>query len=735
MVSIPINDNGPVDPPASSLTGEASVMAAYREAYEDYEASENTPDEVPQPVTKKKASEKPLKKTSDVTSTTPKRRRRQRAAVENQQPSDRTNDPNTATTEAPADAPADRPTNEKANIAAMVASPAESTKELGLKLEKARRNMAKSKDAERLRAIPEATADNPKPWVHAAGASAGLAPIPPKGEAPTLKKNGTKAAESTKNHTPIEVEERNADPNGSHNNVETVSPAPSTKVVNAGKTDRPARAVTSKARKKPAEKDPKTGLIGRLLTEADDGLSSDPAGPVTDTDKKTAKKKDAEKEPDPSDKTEKASDEEEDVNLDDPRYRDDGVPTGLVEDIAPKRLSQKEIKNLPGRLPTKDIPKLPGDDDEESPAVAALMTGDWLSEEQPIHSVYRYDANLDGPEGGPVLTPQEAMADSMAEEEADFLRHRTPANPPQPDWSAWSSDREDRRPEADYAMRMDAWEKAVIATHERKGCDIPEQHRPRDVRENLGTGTDTTVAGFPSPMPLREWRTEDGRPVLVDAVKGSDGLAGHGPTSGKGTRLTASSLASRWRHTDRSLRLALTSLTVAVIGAVSGWLSARIVLPSIVAESTPVAIAAIVREEDVRELMVLANLLDQKAHTHRRAPIAISPFYLPDSLLDADGRPLPGLLTDLHFRAALKEAADRLGAPVMSASTVLAIPSAGEEKHPLATQTLDITEDVKALLGLSGLESAALRDLLNQWLKAEDRSSDQPPRQPAKNRR
>lgn len=694
MVSIPINDNGPVDPPASSLTGEASVMAAYREAYEDYEASENTPEEVPQSVTKKKAAEKPLKKTSD--------------------------------------APADRPTNEKADIAAMVASPVESTKELGLKLEKARRNMAKSKDAERLRAIPEATADNPEPWVSAAGASAGLAPIPPKGKAPALKKNGKKAAESTKNHTPTEAEEKNADPNGSHKNAETTSSAPSTKAVSADKADRPARAGTSKARKKPAEKNAETGLIGRLLTEADDGLSSDPAGPAADADKKPAKKKDAEKESDSSDKTEKAADEEEDVNLDDPRYRDDGVPTGLVEDIAPKRLSQKEIKNLPGRLPTKDIPKLPSDDDEESPAVAALMTGDWLSEEQPIHSVYRYDANLDGPEGGPELTPQEAMADSMAEEEADFLRHRTPANPPQPDWSAWSCDREDRRPEADYAMRMDAWEKAVIATHERKGCDIPEQHRPRDVRENLGTGTDTTVAGFPAPMPLREWRTEDGRPVQVDAVKGSDG---HGMTAGKGTRSTASSLASRWRRTDRSLRLALTSLTVAVIGAVSGWLSARIALPSIVAESTPVAIAAIVREEDVRELMVLANLLDQKAHTHRRAPIAISPFYLPDSLLDADGRPLPGLLTDLHFRAALKEAADRLGAPVMSASTVLAIPSAGEEKHPLATQTLDITEDVKALLGLSGLESAALRDLLNQWLKAEDRSSDQTPRQPAKNRR
>ena len=746
MVSKEKHENVPAASPDDDYGedyGNTDVMEAYQDAYEDYAGTDETPDDVPNDVPQRvtrKAKKKPAK----------------------DKPVNASVDAADSHTDEATDKAADDAPEEKAkaiaaeigNVAAMVTSPVESTKELGLKLEKARRAMAKSKDAERLRAIPEATAENPDPWVSGAGASAGLAPIPPKGVAPALKKNGNKA-EKSDNH-----KEKEENPKGTE--------APSAKSPSASKAVSPAKATQAakgKARsagqkassKHTGKKTGQSGLIGSLVTAADDGLSTDPAGHAAKDEKKdegkalssNASKKPAKaKAATTTASSEKATKEttvsedgdEEEVNLDDPRYRDDGVPTGLVEDIAPKRLTQKEIKALPGRMPTVETPKLPSDDDEENPAVAALISGSWLTEDQPIHSVYRHDVNLDGPEGsgaGMVLNAKEAMGETMEEEEKDFLRHRTPARPPQPDWKALTDRTEkleesadssaapqgsplidDRRIEADYAMRMDAWEKAVIATNERKRCDIPDQHRPQDVRENLGTGTDTTVAGFPAPMPLREWTTEDGKPVQVDAVKDED-LEGHGMAAQPDTKVGR--LVARWQRTDRLLRLALTTLMIASVGAVSGWLSARIALPSIVAEATPVAIAAIVREEDVRELMVLANLLDEKAHTHRRAPIAISPVYLPDSLLDTEGRPLPGLLTDLHFRAALKEAADRLGAPVMSASTVLAIPSAGEEKHPLATQTLDITEDVKALLGLSGLESAALRDLVNQWLKAEER--------------
>ena len=63
----------------------------------------------------------------------------------------------------------------------------------------------------------------------------------------------------------------------------------------------------------------------------------------------------------------------------DARFRDDGVPTGLVEDIVPRRFTSEELESLPCRIPGASA-DLPCEEEEENPAVAALLQGDWLRE-------------------------------------------------------------------------------------------------------------------------------------------------------------------------------------------------------------------------------------------------------------------------------------------------------------------------------------------------------------------
>ena len=752
MTTIPLTDNGPVDPPASAVTA-GTVNADYEDALADFEASRDEKKQADPTVkasaTTKAGTSAAASESAQATPAKKTRRRRQK------------------TTEG--DAPA-RP-KDAGDVAAMIASPVDGTKELGLKLEKARRNMAESPDAEKLRAIPQPTAETPDPWIAEKGEAAGLAPIPPKGAAPSIEKAGTTARRGRRK-TQETVETRATEPQDKVDRAETVaesvqsarsarSDAKTEHVKNetAAPTD-PVETGPGKARKTDGKKakvqaTKPAGLMAGLVRASDSGVT------------------DFETEAEESE-TDLEGDREDNLGDDsaataapggdglDARFRDDGVPTGLVEDIVPRRLTSDELESLPCRIPGASA-DLPREEEEENPAVAALLQGDWLRESPQAGPRFFRESEFaadppEAPDDGHPRSKAEieavhrAISPHFGEEEAHFYAERRPSQPPQPDWK---DSRGNRLAEADYALRMDAWEKAVIAGDIRKGSDVPEQLRIEERRMALPTGTDSTVAGFPAPRPLRRWHRE-GEPeetqvcdpraeadrlmterretdetdekVDEDPNDWQDLEAMNDREARPGDRLRYAlsrrealrpALFTRWKASDTSLKMAFTALLMTGVGALSGWLAARLTVPALVEASTPVAIAAIVRDDDVRELMVMANLLRREGLKSDRDPLKLSTRYLPASLIDADGRPVEGLLSDLHFRAAIQQTADLLGAPVMSAKTVLAIPKAGEEKHPLATQTLDITENVKALLGLSRLENAAARELLNDWIKEE----------------
>ena len=249
---------------------------------------------------------------------------------------------------------------------------------------------------------------------------------------------------------------------------------------------------------------------------------------------------------------------------------------------------------------------------------------------------------------------------------------------------------EDERPKVErdeaYARRMDAWEKDVMAESE-----------SRDRR--VCTGTHETLGGFPTPHQTRVWKAEgaegEERESHLDVVR---------------ERLNR--LHARWSGLEVCLRAALAVACVSSVAAFAAWTTAKSVVPDLTVMHTPVSVTAV---EEIRNLMLMTALLDVRGIPTGRTAPQVDSVYLTGELRkiivtdnEASRMSLP--LDDRLFRAAVMEAADMAGAPVLSRSAVLAMP---DTAHSTTGRTLDVTHLVIERLGLKNVSAAAAREVVS----------------------
>ena len=265
---------------------------------------------------------------------------------------------------------------------------------------------------------------------------------------------------------------------------------------------------------------------------------------------------------------------------------------------------------------------------------------------------------------------------------------------------------EDERPQVErdeaYARRMDAWEKDVMAESEsrdrRVSCRGPKPGPSVPVR----TGTHETLGGFPTPHQTRVWKAEgaegEERESHLDVVR---------------ERLNR--LHARWSGLEGCLRVALAVACVSSVAAFAAWTTAKSVVPDLTVMHTPVSVTAVVADEEIRNLMLMTALLDARGIPTGRTAPQVDSVYLTGELRkiivtdnEASRMSLP--LDDRLFRAAVMEAADMTGAPVLSRSAVLAMP---DTAHSTTGRTLDVTHLVIERLGLKNVSAAAAREVVS----------------------
>lgn len=266
---------------------------------------------------------------------------------------------------------------------------------------------------------------------------------------------------------------------------------------------------------------------------------------------------------------------------------------------------------------------------------------------------------------------------------------------------------DDNRPQivrdVEYAQRMDAWEKKVIernaARDEKTYCRSPEPG-PRDP---VPVGTHETLGGFPTPHQTRKWTyvgQED------EPVKPVDKLTL--------IRRELNALHAKWAHLDAFLRGAVLTAFVAGIGAAAAWTTTQSLVPELTVKSTPVSVAAVVSDDEIRNLMLLTAMLDSRGLTTGRTPPQVDRIYLTGEMRQALGSgsdpermALP--LDDRLLKAAFMEAADMVGAPVLSRKAVLAMP---DLPHSTTGRTVDVTALVVERLGLKNVSAAAAKEVI-----------------------
>ena len=266
---------------------------------------------------------------------------------------------------------------------------------------------------------------------------------------------------------------------------------------------------------------------------------------------------------------------------------------------------------------------------------------------------------------------------------------------------------DDNRPQivrdVEYAQRMDAWEKKVIernaARDEKTYCRSPEPG-PRDP---VPVGTHETLGGFPTPHQTRKWTyvgQED------EPVKPVDKLTL--------IRRELNALHAKWAHLDAFLRGAVLTAFVAGIGAAAAWTTTQSLVPELTVKSTPVSVTAVVSDDEIRNLMLLTAMLDSRGLTTGRTPPQVDRIYLTGEMRQALGSgsdpermALP--LDDRLLKAAFMEAADMVGAPVLSRKAVLAMP---DLPHSTTGRTVDVTALVVERLGLKNVSAAAAKEVI-----------------------
>ena len=265
---------------------------------------------------------------------------------------------------------------------------------------------------------------------------------------------------------------------------------------------------------------------------------------------------------------------------------------------------------------------------------------------------------------------------------------------------------EDERPKVErdeaYARRMDAWEKDVMAESESRDRRVSCRGPKPGPRVPVHTGTHETLGGFPTPHQTRVWKAEgaegEERESRLDVVR---------------ERLNR--LHARWSGLEECLRAALAVACVSSVAAFAAWTTAKSVVPDLTIMHTPVSVTAVVADEEIRNLMLMTALLDAKGIPTGRTAPQVDSVYLTGELRkiivtdnEASRMSLP--LDDRLFRAAVMEAADMAGAPVLSRAAVLAMP---DPAHSTTGRTLDVTNLVIERLGLKNVSAAAAREVVS----------------------
>lgn len=265
---------------------------------------------------------------------------------------------------------------------------------------------------------------------------------------------------------------------------------------------------------------------------------------------------------------------------------------------------------------------------------------------------------------------------------------------------------EDERPQVErdeaYARRMDAWEKDVMAESESRDQRVSCRGPKPGPRVPVRTGTHETLGGFPTPHQTRAWKAEGAegkeRESRLDVVR---------------ERLNR--LHARWSGLEGCLRAALAVACVSSVAAFAAWTTAKSVVPDLTVMHTPVSVTAVVADEEIRNLMLMTALLDARGIPTGRTAPQVDSVYLTGELRkiivtdnEASRMSLP--LDDRLFRAAVMEAADMAGAPVLSRAAVLAMP---DPAHSTTGRTLDVTHLVIERLGLKNVSAAAAREVVS----------------------
>lgn len=260
---------------------------------------------------------------------------------------------------------------------------------------------------------------------------------------------------------------------------------------------------------------------------------------------------------------------------------------------------------------------------------------------------------------------------------------------------------------AQYAEAMVAWENKVIDEAKNDRLNSPDRNKEPGKRIPVVTKANETLGGFPGARDLRPWTMVSGQKAQtmpLTLVEKLDHL-----------RFKANQWLVRWKALDALLRTSLVALGCALVAAGTSISTSYWLVPDLTWRNTPVTVTALVADDEIRDLMLLVSLLEnQKVDIGRTYP-TVNRAYLPTSVLDRLANDTPDMrralaLDDVLLRAAITEVSNRVGAPVISKKLVLATP---ESTYNAVGRTLDVTDDVIDLLGLTGVSAAAAKEALN----------------------
>ncbi len=260
---------------------------------------------------------------------------------------------------------------------------------------------------------------------------------------------------------------------------------------------------------------------------------------------------------------------------------------------------------------------------------------------------------------------------------------------------------------AQYAEAMVAWENKVIDEAKNDRLHSPDRNKEPGKRIPVVTPANETLGGFPGARDMRPWTMVSGQKAQtmpLTLVENLDHL-----------RFKANQWLARWKALDALLRTSLVALGCAVVAVGMSISTSYWLVPELTWRNTPVTVTALVADDEIRDLMLLVSLLEnQKVDIGRTYP-TVNRAYLPTSVLDRLANDTPEMrralaLDDALLRAAITEVSNRVGAPVISKKLVLATP---ESTYNAVGRTLDVTDDVIDLLGLTGVSAAAAKEALN----------------------